>query len=230
MNQNLNLNQSEEFNNKTNMVPEFSSNNINHHSNNNIKDNKKLIIIGILVIIIISLVLFFLILKKDKKSLSGENGYSVNRDEVLSVYQLEGLYEFDIEILSVEKNYSINYLTSKMDSLAIKVKITNTGKQNLDVALLQFGIQDNLNNIICNFSILSSAFISEQPGIFNFDTSLQKNDTITGYLFFYDSDEEINKKINSNDISKLVVEVPINVSYENDVLEIDYEKYYFNLK
>lgn len=223
--QNLNINQSCEINNKPNMVPEFSNNN----NNNNLKPNNKnsIKIIGIILIIVIALGVTFFIFKRDKKSISSEEGYSVNYDEVLSVYQLEGLYEFDVEILSIEKNYPIKVITSKIDSLAIKVKITNTGKQDLEIRLLRFGIKDNLNN---NIGLLSNAFIREQPGILDFDTSLPKNESITGYLFFYDFDEAINKKINSSDINKLVVEVPTNVSYDNDNLEIAYESYYFNLK
>ena len=224
-NVNPHIEQSNELEEKTNVIPNLSNDN-----NNKFFNNKNLIkIIAIFIVIIIVSVIIFM-LKKEDKNLSGNNGYTIEQNETLEVYELKGLYDFDMQVLSVEKNFQINYLTSKMNSLAINVRITNTGNEDLEIALLKFELLDNSNNKISNFDIFSSSFILEQPNMFKFNTTLPKNETMSGYLFFYSNDEEINKKINSNNFKKLAISVPNYVSKNNDDLEIDYEEYFINLK
>ena len=229
---NLNSDQLKEVKKTSNLIPEFSNNNFNN--NNNISDNNsknnKLFKIGIILIVVVILLIVFLSFNNKKESGSSSKGYTVEKDEVLKVDELYGLYKFNMEILSIEKNYSINYMLDEINSLAVKVKITNKSDKDLAINLLQYQILDNENNKVKSVNSVSQALISDELKKLDDKEDLLPNQSRTGYLFFYDSDEEITKKINSNNISKLVVFVPINVFEENGRTHIDYEDYYFNLK
>ena len=175
-------------------------------------------IIGIIIAIVIILLLCIMIFG-GRGSSSGGNGYTAKYGETLKVNELND--DFDIEVLSVEKNYHIQDEYDFVDTkgIGVKVRIKNNSDDVLNIGLVNFKLLDSSNNEIDADSALDGALNYEISG----------GQSETGYLFFYDTDSDENS-FGSN-FSKLEINVLKHVEkYGDDGIRGEYEQYYIMLK
>ena len=180
-------------------------------------------IIGIIIAIVIILVLCLMIFG-GRDSSSGGNGYTAKYGETLKINELND--NFDIEVISVEKNYHIHDEYDLVDTkgIAVKVRIKNNSDDALDIGLANFKLLDSSNNEI---DTASPIFDSTLEGALNYEISGGQSES--GYLFFYDNDSDENS-FGSN-FSKLEINVLKHVEkYGDDGVRGEYEQYYIMLK
>lgn len=186
-------------------------NTLNNELTNPKKFNKKiLIIIG--VIIIIAIVCLF-IFKNNQNN-------NVSQDETLTINELKGLYNFEVEVLSVEDNYAIVTYLETFKGVAVKLNIKNLGDE-LIPALLTFNLVDDSNNRIEGAGLVSQSQVTND-NIINLSDRIPKGNSISGYLFFYNYENDVSL----DNVSKLQINVPKNI-YENQ--KVEYTNYFINL-
>lgn len=191
---------------------------MNLETNSSNRHNKAKII-GIVIAVVIILVVGIMIFR-GKGNSSGSNGYTAKYGETLKVSELNE--DFDIEVLSVEKNYNIHDVDTK--GIAVKVRIKNNSYDALNIGLVKFKLLDSSNNEI---DTVSPIFNSRHNGALNYEISGGQSES--GYLFFYDTDSDENS-FGSN-FSKLEIDVPKHLEvYGEDGLRGEYEEYYIMLK
>lgn len=196
------------------------NNQVNINKNNNIQKQNKIKIIGIVVAVVIIIIIGIMVFGGNSNS-SGSNRYTVEYGKPLSINEVEGYYDFDIEVVSIEKNYTIYALSLfETSGIAVKVKIKNNSDYTLYTStLVEFRLIDSSNNEIAS---ASPAFDTDMNGSLN--TEILSGETVSGYLFFYNIDAEETSNINDADISKLEISVPKNLNETNEK-----EKYYIML-
>lgn len=208
----------------------INQNNIQPNNNNNRKPNK-FKIIGIIAIVFVILIIGIMIFGKNNNS-SGGNGYTADYGQTLKVNELKGIYNFEIEVLSIEKNYPINYIFSETEGMAVKVTIKNNSEHDLGMALLSFSILDSKNNKISTATNISQGLVEDKSEALDLSSDIQSGKTITGYIYFYNMDSENKIDVNDADVTKLQLSVPSDILSEedDDVFEYNVEEYYIKLK
>ena len=203
----------------------YSFNNQNEfNSNNNInkvnKSKKLFIILGIIIAAIIVIFVFF---NKGKNS-----NREVDFGETLKIYEMKGKYDFDFQVLDIEKDYFIsNSIFYTGQCYALKVKIRNNSSKNLDLySLIYFTLLDSEGQKIESNNLLVTS---------NFDGSLKLNipsdTTDTGYLYFYHFDENgKNSNIDASRVDKLKISVIKKLYSDNGMSKGEYNDYYVKLR
>lgn len=209
------------------------TNKFNNYTNNKKNGPKNKKIITIIIIALVVLIGIFGITKLVGGSSSG-NGYTVNIGEELKIKELDGVFDFSIEVLSpVEKKHIVKegYFgkNDEYDAYAIKVNVKNNGNSELSLSDLRLYYQllDSTDNEIEPVNSYDS---------FNFDGAIQ--DTIasgasaTGYLYFFDLlADENTPAVDVNKVNKLEIGVLMYLTNgNNDTITGNYESYFVKLK
>lgn len=216
--------------NQNNNTLQYETNNQQHNFQNknsqNVNKNNKNKIIGIVVAVVVVLVVGIMLFSGGNSSSSG-NGYTVDYGETLKVNELEGYYNFEMEVLSVEKNYLIDEVFHSGECLAMKVKIKNNSDEDLSISpiMMKFNLLDSSNNEISSLNISMSSTMT------NALEEIPSGQEAMGYFYFFDVNEDgITSNIKNNNIAKLEVEVMKHIENKDGVISGDYEQYYVNLK
>lgn len=230
MEQNNNVNQQSMFNStlNNNMYQRpVSQNNVpNPNPINDSPKQNKAKIIGIVVALVVVLVVGIMLFSGGNSSSSG-NGYTVDYGETLKVYELDGYYDFELEVLSVEKNYLIDEVFHSGECLAMKVKIKNNGDEDLSISpiMMRFNLLDSSNNEISSLNISMSSTMT------NAIEDIPSGQEASGYFYFFDVNENgESTNIKNNNVAKLEVEVMKHIEKDDGIISGDYEQYYVNLK
>lgn len=230
MEQNNNVNQQPMFNStlNNNMYQRpVSQNNVpNPNPINDSPKQNKAKIIGIVVALVVVLVVGIMLFSGGNSSSSG-NGYTVDYGETLKVYELDGYYDFELEVLSVEKNYLIDEVFHSGECLAMKVKIKNNGDEDLSISpiMMKFNLLDSSNNEISSLNISMSSTMT------NAIEDILSGQEASGYFYFFDVNENgESTNIKNNNVAKLEVEVMKHIEKDDGIISGDYEQYYVNLK
>lgn len=230
MEQNNNVNQQPMFNStlNNNMYQRpVSQNNVpNPNPINDSPKQNKAKIIGIVVALVVVLVVGIMLFSGGNSSSSG-NGYTVDYGETLKVYELDGYYDFELEVLSVEKNYLIDEVFHSGECLAMKVKIKNNGDEDLSISpiMMKFNLLDSSNNEISSLNISMSSTMT------NAIEDILSGQEASGYFYFFDVNENgESTNIKNNNVAKLEVEVMKHIEKDDEIISGDYEQYYVNLK
>ena len=230
MEQNNNVNQQPMFNStlNNNMYQRpVSQNNVpNPNPFNDSPKQNKAKIIGIVVAVVVVLVVGIMLFSGSNSSSSG-NGYTVDYGEILKVYELDGYYDFELEVLSVEKNYLIDEVFHSGECLAMKVKIKNKGDEDLSISpiMMKFNLLDSSNNEISSLNISMSSTMT------NAIEDIPSGQEASGYFYFFDVNENgESTNIKNNNVAKLEVEVMKYIEKDDGIISGDYEQYYVNLK
>ena len=230
MEQNNNVNQQPMFNStlNNNMYQQtVSQNNVpNPNPINDSPKQNKAKIIGIVVAVVVVLVVGIMLFSGGNSSSSG-NGYTVDYGETLKVYELDGYYDFELEVLSVEKNYLIDEVFHSGECLAMKVKIKNNGDEDLSISpiMMKFNLLDSSDNEISSLNISMSSTMT------NAIEDIPSGQESSGYFYFFDVNENgESTNIKNNNVAKLEVEVIKHIEKNDGIISGDYEQYYVNLK
>lgn len=181
------------------------------------KQTKKfLLICGIVLLLITGAILI--------KNLFSNNGYTAEYGETLKVNESDGYYNFELDVLAIEKNFATNNINGDpLVCSAVKVKIKNLSEE-----MFKHAIYTKFTLIDSNDKELASADSMEM--INGTITNIPSGHETTGYLYFYKLDKEGNQvEFNTEDIAKLKVEVFKKIEKENDKITGDYEQYYIKL-
>lgn len=141
--------------------------------------------------------------------------------------QLDGYYDFELEVLSVEKNYLIDEVFHSGECLAMKVKIKNNGDEDLSISpiMMKFNLLDSSNNEISSLNISMSSTMT------NAIEDILSGQEASGYFYFFDVNENgESTNIKNNNVAKLEVEVMKHIEKDDGIISGDYEQYYVNLK
>jgi flagellar basal body-associated protein FliL len=228
-NSNPNLN----WNNQNNLNPNNQNNgfNNNYANNNNTQSNSKnKKIVPFIIIALVVLVGIFGITKLFGSSSSGK-GYTVSIGEELKIEQLDGIFDFSIEVLSqVEQKHIVKegiLGDDKYDAYAIKVNVKNNGDSELYLNdwRLAYQLVDSTDNEVQMLNAYDA---------FDFDgaiqTTIASGSSATGYLYFFDSlADENTPAIDINKVSKLEIGV-LKTSNDDGVITGNYESYFVKLK
>lgn len=229
MEQNNNVNQQPMFNStlNNNMYQQpVNQNNIpNTNPTNDSPKQNKTKIIGIVVAVVV--VLFVGIMLFGGGSSSNNGGHTVGYGETLEVNEIDGYYDFDIDVLSVEKDYPIDSYFYSGDCFALKVNIKNNSASNLSLlSLIHFTLINSSNNEVATLNMIASSMIDG-----SIEDEISSGKTASGYLYFYNIDNDgYGSNIDDSDISKLKISVPKELDKSGDVITGNYNDYYINLK
>lgn len=232
--QNQNMEQNTPFNNqqmldKSNnnvyQQPTNQNNIFNSNPNNDSSRKNRTKIIGIIVAVVAVLIVFIMLFGGGSTSNNG--GYTVDYGKTLEINEIDGYYDFDINILSIEKDYSINSYFYSGDCFALKVSITNNSKSNLSLlALVNFTLMNSSNNKVASLNMILSSMIDG-----SIKSEIASGETASGYLYFYNVDDDGNtSNIDDSDISKLKISVPKELNKSGGTVTGEYNDYYINLK
>lgn len=194
---------------------------------NKVKDEpkKKIKIIGIVALVLILLFGFKMLSGGNSSSHSG--GYTAEYGETLKANEINGYFNFEVEMLSVEKNYRVNSFYYSGECYALKVRIKNNSTKDLEISpFIYFKLLDSSDKVVATLSEGENATID--GGI---KTKIDSGKTISGYLYFYSTDNSGNStNIDDSNISKLQISVPKKMSSSGSTLTTDYNDYYIKLK
>ena len=225
MGQNNNFNQQPMFNStlNNNMYQQnVSQNNISNITNDISKQNKTKIIriVVVIVVLFVGIILF-------GGGSSNVGGYTVDFGEILEINEIDGYYDFDIDVLSVEKDYPIDSYFYTGDCFALKVNIKNNSVSNLNLlSLVQFTLINSLNNEVAILNMIASSMVDG-----SIEEQILSGSSVSGYLYFYNIDTDgYGSNIDDSDISKLKISVPKELDKSGDVIMGNYNDYYINLK
>ena len=229
MEQNINVNQQQTANpmpnNNMYQQPVNQNNISNVNSTNNSSKQNKIKIIGIAAVVVV--ILFVCIILFGGGSSSNKGGYTVDYGNTLEVNEIDGYYNFDINVLSIEKNHPISSYFYDGDCYALKVNIKNNSSSELNLlSLIDFTLIDSSNNEVESLNMIASSMIE---GSIKDEISSGKSET--GYFYFYNIDDKgYASNIDDSDISKLKISVPKELVKSGDVIKGNYYYYYINLK
>lgn len=208
-----------------NFMQQSFNNQGNFGLNNNINNNKNknmFIVIGIIAVVIIVAFMFF---GKDKSS---NNTTQVQTGETLAVYELNGRYNFDFQVIDIEKNHAVSSpMIYTGDCYALKVKIKNNSNSDLDLhSLIEFSLLDSADQEIDHSNLIITS---------NFEGSIKLNipagSTEIGYIYFYHFDEAGNdSNIDTSRVDKLKMSVIKDIYKEDGTTKGNYSNYYISLK
>ncbi len=236
-------NQNMEQNNNVNQQPMFNStqnNNVYQQpvSQNNIpntnsttdsqKQNKtKTIAIVLAVAVVVVVALFIGIMSFGKGGLSSSGGYTVNYGETLKISEINGYYDFDIDVLSIEKDYPVDNYLYDGNCFALRVNIKNDSTSDLSLlSFINFTLLDSSNNEVATLNKIMSSMIDG-----SIESEILSGKSSSGYLYFYNIDDDgYGSNIDDSDISKLKISVPKELDKSGDVITGNYNDYYINLK
>lgn len=206
-------------------VNQQPTNQFNMPNKANDESKKKIKIIGIVAVVLILLFGFKMLTGGNSSSHSG--GYTVEYGETLKANEINGYFDFEVEVLSVEKNYRVNSFYYSGECYALKVSIKNNSTKDLEISpFIYFKLLDSSENVVATLSEGENATID--GGI---KTKVDSGKTISGYLYFYDTDDSGNStNIDDSNISKLQISVPKKMSSSGSTLTTDYNDYYIKLK
>lgn len=203
-----NFNQENSFN---------QENNFNQNNNKKKKINKTLfLIIGI---VLIAVLIFFVFKSKSSPT------KIVSQNDTLKVYELEGIYNFEANILSLKDGYTINTYFDNCVGTVVEFKIKNISEQDLKLSLLSFYLLDDNGNKIDSAALMSQGQVDDKINKLDFSSYIPSGETVSGYVYFYDYDKEISLK----DVSKIRIDVPKNVEKDGDKIHIDGAEYFIEL-
>lgn len=199
--------------------------NVPYTNINNKPKQNKMKFIGIIAIVIV--VLLAVIILFGGSTPSNSNGYTVDYGETLKVNELEGFYDFEMEVLSVEKDYLIDEVFHSGECLALKVKIKNNSSEDLSISpmMMSFNLLDSSNNEISSLNISMSSTMTDAL------EEIPSGQEGIGYFYFFDVNEDgKTSNIKNNNIAKLEVEVMKHIENKDGIVSGDYEQYYIKLE
>ena len=195
-------------------------------SDDDSKKNKiKIIIIVVAVAVVI--IIFALIMLFRGGSSSKNGGHTVNYGKTLEINEMNNYYDFDVNVLSIEKNYHIDSWFYSGDCYALKVSIKNNSKSNLSLlSLINFTLMDSSNNKVTSLNTVLDSMIED-----SIKQEIPSGETASGYLYFYNVDTNGDiSNIDASDITKLKISVPKELNNSGSNVTGEYSDYYINLK
>lgn len=212
--------------NNTNIYNNELINNNNSFSNHKKNNNNIFIMIGggvILGIIIVVCIFIF----GGKHNTLNDNNYTAEMNEILTIKEMEGVYNFDIEVLSRKKDYNFNSWFYSGNCYALEINIKNNSTSDLNfLSLVHFTLIDSNGNEIAGSNMSLNHDIDG-----SINSVIKSGQSDRGYLFFYNIDNDGNtSNIDSSDINKLEIKVPEELQNNDGVIQGNYREYYINLK
>lgn len=209
--------------NQSSMQQGFNNQNEFNNVSNFSKKNKNIfIILGVIIVLIIALFMFF---NKDKNV---NNVTEVRYGETLEIYEMKGKYDFDFQVLDIEKNHTIsNSIFYTGECYALKVKIKNNSSSTLNLqSFINFSLVDASGHEIESDNLLITS---------DFEGSIKLNipsgSSDTGYLYFYHFDANGNdSNINASLVDKLKISVVKELNNTNGSTKGEYNDYYVSLR
>lgn len=226
--QNANINNQQMFSENNNIYQQpVNQNNIpSSNSNNGSSKQNKTKIIGIVAAVVVVVLFVFIMLFRGGSSSNG-GGHTVDYGKTLEINEMNGYYDFDINVLSIEKDYSINSWFYNGDCYALKVSIKNNSTSSLSLlSLVNFTLINSSNNKIAGLNMGLSSTIDG-----SIEKEIPSGESASGYLYFYNVDMDGNtSNIDDSDISKLKISVPKELNNSNGTVTGEYNDYYISLK
>lgn len=202
---------------------EINSNKYNENS----KKSKTKIILIIAIVIVLLIAIIIGVKLFGGNSFLNNSGHTVGYGETLEINEMKGYYNFDVNVISIEKNHSIKNYFYDGNCLALKINIKNKSESNLNLlSLIKFNLINSSDNEIASANMLLSSIFEG-----SIDKEISSGTTGTGYLYFYNIDDDGNiSNIDDSDISKLKVSVPKELEKSDGVVNGSYNNYYIKLK
>lgn len=222
-------NQSPQNNNgiMNNQNPQNSQNgnsNFNQPATNNKQKQNIIKTVGIVAAVVIVLLISKELFSSNNNSVNS-NGYTAKAGETLKVYQINGYYDFEVKVLSIEENYPIKTALNKGNCYAVKVSVKNNSTEELStLAFLSFSLADSSKNII----VSANPFTSIDGAL---KDTIASGKTETGYLYFYNNDDNWNfVNIDSSKVDTLAISVPKDIKKSGSKISSESVDYYIELK
>ena len=209
---------------------QYNNQNLNNNyfqNQNNTQKQSKTKIIGVVVALVIVLIIGITLFKGNGSS-SDISGSTASYGETLKINELDGLYKFNIDVTEIKNNYRIKVIGENFDSVGVKMTIENNSDKNLELSLLNFALIDSKNNKIATAGAMSYSMINEEPEMLDLLSNIAPGKSASGYVYFYEIDEDGYSVPISSDINKLEISVPSQVNSDKNA--IAQEKYYIMLK
>lgn len=209
------------MNQDTNILNQQTVSQNNENSNQNKTKTILMVALVLIVAVVIGIVLF------GGGTSSTNEGTTVGYGETLEVNEIDGYYNFNVNVLSIEKNHSISSYFYNGDCFALKVNIKNKSTSNLSLlSLIQFTLINSSNQEIVTANMITNSMLDGSV-----EDEIASDKTVTGYLYFYNvgSDGDVSN-IDDSDISKLKISVPKKLDNSGDVITGNYNDYYIDLK
>lgn len=193
---------------------------INQNNNSNQSKTK---VIGIVIVALVVLVVGVMLFGKS----GTKGGYTAKYGETLKVDELNGSYDFDVDVLSIEENHHFETVLYNGDCVAVKVNIKNNSSKTLQLgAYINFELVDSADTVISSFDSIFGFAMDE--GI---KGELKSGESASGNLYFYNIDDSGNViKPDASNANRLKVSVPRELSRENGTVKGNYNYYYIELK
>ena len=226
-----NVSNNNQFNNinSTDGLQNLNNNNFNNIVDNNItKQSKNNKIIIIVIIVVVVLLLLFGIIKLFGGSFLSGNGKTVKAGQLLKVEELDGEFDFQLDVLDDLKIKDIDNFYYKGKGVAVKVSIKNNSAETLSLLNIKvhFKLLDADDNEL--FGLNQFIAFSDEGSIKN---EIPSGKSDTGYLYFYDvSDELGGVNIDISKVNKLQMSIVGEESYVDGIYNADFENYYVKFK